>query len=685
MSEASSVFAHPVAALGAYVEPIVRGRRVAVLGDATSGLGELLLERGARLVHVYDRDPGRVAEAAARASADAALRRPVVARLVDDLGVRDGAFDVVVVADVPAVGPLDEVVRRARRLVGNAGVAVLASPNPECTRGLVGASQRAAIAAAPSYYDLFDGVSLQFSEVRMLGQAPFVGYAIVDFAEAEPEVSVDTSLLEEPEQPEWYVVVASDRRLTLDAYALVEVPSEVLTTQANHAPAPRTERVEPATPRISDDQITVVRELPELGEREVVLREANARNAVLSAEVEKLRESLAEAQRGADDGLMEQLVEAQRAEESLRRKVGELEVRLLEEHHRAEAAVEGSRNASLDAMRARAELEELTARRVGEAASIAAENAQLRGDLGAARARVGELEATLEADAQPTLRSREVQLRIARLEAREQELLGAVAQAERDATSRAAELDRATKRTLELEEKLARTKRREAEFSSELEPLKQRAFELESELEGALARVTELEDELGAAESRAAGASTAVEAVRSEHEALTTEIARLEGALRERGRTVARLEAELREGERVGRELLLALEAAGGLASDASGSGGAPPPSPARGSRENGSAVIQGASSAAAPRDAVSADAVSIDGERAARVEADLVAASWRIAQLERELARRSRPEATPTAREHELERALVLAQREIAESRGRLGREDGASTTDAP
>jgi hypothetical protein len=95
--------------------------------------------------------------------------------------------------------------------------------------------------------------------------------------------------------------------------------------------------------------------------------------------------------------------------------------------------------------------------------------------------------------------------------------------------------------------------------------------------------------------------------------------------------------------------------------------------------------MIQVASSAAAPRDAVSTDAASIDGERAARVEADLVAASWRIAQLERELARRSRPEATPTAREQQLERALVLAQREIAESRGRSGREDGASTTDAP
>jgi hypothetical protein len=57
--------------------------------------------------------------------------------------------------------------------------------------------------------------------------------------------------------------------------------------------------------------------------------------------------------------------------------------------------------------------------------------------------------------------------------------------------------------------------------------------------------------------------------------------------------------------------------------------------------------------------------------DRAARTEADLVAASWRITQLERELARAgSAQTADATARERELELALVAAQREIADLR---------------
>src|SRR5438045_9466719 len=57
---------HPSIALAPYVEGLVVGRRVAVLGDATLGLADALVARGARLVHAYDPDPARVAEAIAR-------------------------------------------------------------------------------------------------------------------------------------------------------------------------------------------------------------------------------------------------------------------------------------------------------------------------------------------------------------------------------------------------------------------------------------------------------------------------------------------------------------------------------------------------------------------------------------------------------------------------------------------
>src|SRR6185436_12124318 len=89
--------AHPATVLGVHIEPLIHGRRVAILGDATAPLCELLGERGARLVHAYDPDPARAAEALARSASIARAQtasRPHYAAFEGDLGVRDGAFDV---------------------------------------------------------------------------------------------------------------------------------------------------------------------------------------------------------------------------------------------------------------------------------------------------------------------------------------------------------------------------------------------------------------------------------------------------------------------------------------------------------------------------------------------------------------------------------------------------------------
>src|SRR5262245_31067069 len=88
---------HPSMVLAAYVEPLARGRRVAVFGDATSGLAERICERGARLCHSFDPDPARAAEALSRLGTP---RPPSLhhAPLAADLGVRDGAFDLCLVS-----------------------------------------------------------------------------------------------------------------------------------------------------------------------------------------------------------------------------------------------------------------------------------------------------------------------------------------------------------------------------------------------------------------------------------------------------------------------------------------------------------------------------------------------------------------------------------------------------------
>src|SRR5260370_34847152 len=50
---------HPQHALAAFAESLVTGARVAVLGDASDGLGARLMQLGARSVHIWDPDPTR--------------------------------------------------------------------------------------------------------------------------------------------------------------------------------------------------------------------------------------------------------------------------------------------------------------------------------------------------------------------------------------------------------------------------------------------------------------------------------------------------------------------------------------------------------------------------------------------------------------------------------------------------
>src|SRR5436190_2424788 len=86
-----SIEIHPALVLGVYAEELANGARAAIFGSATLGLAEELVLRGARLVHVYDTDAPRVAEATAQGHD----RSIFYGALPDsgDVGVRDGAFD----------------------------------------------------------------------------------------------------------------------------------------------------------------------------------------------------------------------------------------------------------------------------------------------------------------------------------------------------------------------------------------------------------------------------------------------------------------------------------------------------------------------------------------------------------------------------------------------------------------
>ncbi len=210
----------PSSVLAAYAETLFDGRRVVILGDSSSGLAAEFMDRGARLVHVYDPDASRVAEAAARNPSRSIF---FGALPQGGLAVRDASFDVGVVEDLNSAGPAQTIVRRLRRALTPEGTALVTIPNPGARLRLLPADVLEE--GALDYYELYDTLRGEFTHVTMVGQAPFVGYAVVDFSVASPEPSLDTSGVPGgAEEPEWFIAVASDAQLRLDAFAVVQLP-----------------------------------------------------------------------------------------------------------------------------------------------------------------------------------------------------------------------------------------------------------------------------------------------------------------------------------------------------------------------------------------------------------------------------------------------------------------------------
>ncbi len=159
------------AALAAFIEPFIEGKRALVFGSALASTPRLLLERGARAVHVSDPAPLRVAEAAER---NATPGLTFSAFSDETLAGRDGSVDCVLVENLGAFDAR-ALVARVKRLLSPRGVALFVTPNRDATAPLLPPPEPQA--AALDYYALYDLVAGEFEHVRMLGQAPFVGYA----------------------------------------------------------------------------------------------------------------------------------------------------------------------------------------------------------------------------------------------------------------------------------------------------------------------------------------------------------------------------------------------------------------------------------------------------------------------------------------------------------------------------
>jgi predicted nucleic acid-binding Zn-ribbon protein len=109
-------------------------------------------------------------------------------------------------------------------LLAPRGVALFVTPNRDAPTPLLPPPEPTA--APLDYYALYDLAAGEFEHVRMLGQAPFVGYTVVDFApDAAPEPLIDSEFIPRgSEEPELFVALASRHRTGLAGYAVVQLP-----------------------------------------------------------------------------------------------------------------------------------------------------------------------------------------------------------------------------------------------------------------------------------------------------------------------------------------------------------------------------------------------------------------------------------------------------------------------------
>jgi hypothetical protein len=281
----------PNIVLAAYAEPVASGRRVLFVGPASSALPARLVERGARLVHVCDPEPVRLAEATAKNRTSSIS----FSALADGhFALRDGAFDVCIIEDGGISDPIP-LLKRVRRALTPRGVLLMASLNPEARSPLM--PYRSSGVIALDYYALYDAVKAEFEQVRMLGQAPFVGYVVADFApEGTPEPSLDTAFLPGgAEEPELFIAVGSQQPVDLEAFSVVQLPyRSVVSGNQQDGEALRRSRgaEQQARTKLNELESELAKERQAIATRDAKLREAETRVFARDAELAGLRQEL---------------------------------------------------------------------------------------------------------------------------------------------------------------------------------------------------------------------------------------------------------------------------------------------------------------------------------------------------------------------------------------------------------
>jgi hypothetical protein len=201
-----------------------------------------------------------------------------------------------------------------RRVVSPLGAALIASPNADAKAPLL---QVESAGNALGYYELYETIAGHFESVRMIGQAPFVGYAVAELSVEDPEPTIDSSLAEsEGKEPDWLLALASDRPLRLDPFALIELPVQLFSAVAR---------------REQEDDV-VTSPVPESGPASGTVL-LNILEAEREAALESLRqqEQALQAERFRADRLVQELAAAREEVDLLRERCRAMEERISDE------------------------------------------------------------------------------------------------------------------------------------------------------------------------------------------------------------------------------------------------------------------------------------------------------------------------------------------------------------------
>jgi hypothetical protein len=185
-------------AVAVYLEPLLEGRRVLVVGRLPEAAEERITQvaRSADYIH------------------PPAERRPSE-REVPELPFRDGALDVVFVQDLSQLPePREEAVAELRRVLDRDGVLAI---------GAEEASSRRRRRSSPPSEQLDSLLGREFAHVRLFAQGPVYGQALEEVDGAAKEIAVDTSLVRKNRGTRW-LALAADRHVKVDARLWVQLP-----------------------------------------------------------------------------------------------------------------------------------------------------------------------------------------------------------------------------------------------------------------------------------------------------------------------------------------------------------------------------------------------------------------------------------------------------------------------------